>query len=359
MNRDLERLYFDTSQPTAYAGAYQLLHSTRKNRKSKEVLDWLDAQDSHNLHRYARKKFPRRMYNIYNSFDLWEADLADLRSLKTYNDNYAYLLVVIDTFSKMAYVEPLKDKMAKTVAHAFEQILDRCNKMAPVCLQTDKGKEFVGKEMQNILKKYNITYRTVRSPDVKAAIAERFNRTLKGRLWRYFTHKHTRRYIDVLQQIVQSYNNSWHSGIKMAPSAVNLKNAAIVRNNLSQRYGQRHLRQPKYRVGDVVRVSREKVAFRKAYAGEWTLELFKIKRVSTLHQPPVYTLEDLAGEEIDGFFYEQELSKVNKDLNADIFEVDEILETKGRGRGKKYFVSWKGYPDKFNSWISANDLKQL
>ena len=76
----------------------------------------------------------------------------------------------------------------------------------------------------------------VRNPDIKAAVVERFNRTLKGRLWRYFTHKNTYRYIDILQKIVDAYNNSWHSGTKMAPAKVNLYNAAKTYQNLAQRY---------------------------------------------------------------------------------------------------------------------------
>lgn len=200
----------------------------------------------------------------------------------------------------------------------------------------------------------------VRDPDIKAAIAERFIRTLKGRIWRFFTHTHTRRYIDVLDKIVSCYNNSWHSGIKMVPSKVNLENAAKARRNLILRYGDKQvLRKPKYSVGDLVRVSRARTAFRKAYEGGWTLELFRIARINTTRPPPVYILEDLDGEKIDGYFYEEQLSRVRKDLESDVFEIDKILDSKGRGGSKRYFVSWKGYPEKFNSWIPAKYLKNL
>ncbi|KAJ8685386.1 hypothetical protein QAD02_021179 [Eretmocerus hayati] len=75
--------------------------------------------------------------------------------------------------------------------------------------------------------------------------------------------------------------------------------------------------------------------------------------------PCVYFLNDSSGEEIDGFFYEQELSRVNKDLNDAVFEVEQVLKTRGKGRNEQYFVSWKGYPEKFNSWVFAADLKEI
>ena len=286
--------------------------------------------------------------------------MAEFRSLKTYNDEYAYILVVIDALSRFAWAEPLLDKTSRSVAEALQKILSRCNGRHPIYLQTDKGKEFIGREVQHLLKERHIIYRVVRDPDVKAAIAERFIRTLKGRLWRYFTHLRTRRFVDVLDKIVTGYNGSWHSAIKMPPSKVDLYNANVVRRNLMLRYGAKQpFREAKYSVGDLVRVSRAKTAFRKAYEGGWTLELFKIVRVDRRRQPPVYTLEDLAGEKIDGFFYEEQLSRVRKDLDSESFEIDEILESKGRGSNKQYFVSWKGYPEKFNSWITARDLKNL
>ena len=358
MEKVLNNYFYRLPQSSAYAGAYNLLNKINKNRKRKRIIEWLETQDAYTLHKPVRRHFPHRTYDIYNPFDLWEADLVDLRSLKTYNDNYTYLLVVIDVLSKFAWVQPLHDKSSKSVAKAFEHILTQCKGQHPVYLQTDKGKEFIGKEMQKVLKKNNIAYRVVRNPDIKAAVVERFNRTLKSRLWRYFTHKNTYRYIDVLQKIVHAYNDSWHLATKMVPASVNLYNAAKARQNLAQRYKVTRTRLPKYKVGDLVRVSRANVPFKKAYEGGWTLELFRIKRVSTDRQPPVYSVEDLQGEVIDGFFYEEELSRVRKDLNEELFAIDKILKTKGAGKNKKYFVSWKGYPDKFNSWVPTSNIKK-
>lgn len=159
----------------------------------------------------------------------------DLKSLKRDNNNHIFVLVVVDVFSKFGYAEPMKSKSADDVTNAFSVILQRSDGCLPVTLQSDKGREFVNKTFQDSLKENNIVFRLVRDPDVKAACVERFIRTLKTRLWRYFTQKRTKRYIDVLQKIVDSYNTTKHSTIDMEPACVSLYNADVVRKNLRNR----------------------------------------------------------------------------------------------------------------------------
>ncbi|CAB0029091.1 unnamed protein product [Trichogramma brassicae] len=232
---NFEKIYFSPAHPAVYAGAARLKQAVRKQHKNDEVSAWLEQQDAYNLHTPVIRKFPRRCYNVRNIDDVWEADLMDMRSLKTYNNDYAYLLVVIDALSKYAWIEPLKDKSAQTVSTAFERILRRSKGRVPVLVQTDKGKEFVSRETVARLGKKNIQHRVVRDPDIKAAIAERFIRTIKERIWRYFTHHRTRRFLDVLPKILEAYNNSVHSSIRMTPASVNLDNAALARKNLENR----------------------------------------------------------------------------------------------------------------------------
>ena len=359
MHEQLSKLYFAPPRPEAYTGANKIIDSVRKKYSIRKVIDWLEGQDAYNLHRPVRHKFPRRHYNVRNCDDVWEADLIDMRAFRTYNDNHSYVLVVIDVLSKNAWVLRLVDKTSKSIARTFENILRNSGNRKPVILQTDKGKEFVGRELQEVLKRDGIQFRIVRSPDVKMAIAERFIRTIKERLWRYFTHKNTRRNVDILQDVVNSYNHSKHSSIKMEPASVTIHNAHEARENLETRYGRVKYRKPKYSVDDLVRVSRARNVFAKGYEGGWTLELFKITRISEARQPPVYYLRDLADEDIEGYFYEHELSRVRKDLNDSRFEVEKILKSAGRSRKKKYLVKWKGYPDKFNSWITADQIKKI
>jgi len=208
------------------------------------------------------------------------------------------------------------------------------------------------------LKNANIGFRVARNPDVKAAVVERFNRTLKERIWRYFTYTRNKRYIDVLQNIVDAYNRSYHSAIKMTPYDVTLNNARIVRANLERRYASKRVRIPKYKVGDLVRISINKAAFAKGYEGGWSKEIFLIIRVSTHQQPPVYFLRDLQGEDIDGIFYEEELTRIRRNYAKTNLTVETIIQSKGRGRSRRILVSWRGFPESFNTWINPNDLKK-
>lgn len=311
--KTLEKVYFNPAREASFSGATKLLRLARQKKISKaRALQWLEGQDAYTKHRAVRHRFPRRFYNVRNIDDFWEADLVDLRSIKDYNDGYVYLLVVIDALSKYAWVQPLRDKSAASVAKAFDLVLSKkhSNGRSPVYLQTDRGKEFIGSVFQDLLKRKHIQFRVARNPDIKAAIVERFNRTLKERMWRYFTYTRQKRYLDVLQNIVSAYNNSTHSAIKMTPASVTLATAARARNNLMQRYKRSEHCPPKYDVGDIVRISSAKAAFAKGYEGGWSSELFKIHRISLSICPVIYFLRDLHDEDIDGIFYEPELSRV-------------------------------------------------
>src|SRR5580765_323535 len=363
---ELEKLYYDPSHYAGYSARENLLRAAKPNFTRNDVTEWLKSQDAYTLHRPVRRKFPRLHYNVTNIDDLWEADLIDLRSLKSYNDGYSYLLTIIDVLSKFVWVEPLRDKTAACVIKAFQRVLTRNKERLPVYLQTDKGKEFIASLVQKFLKEKGIRFRGTRNPDVKAAVVERFNRTLKERMWRYFTHKNTRRYIDVLQDIVRAYNHTRHSSIKMQPAVVTRENARIAHENMNRRWNDEkkkkkrgNKQKAKYNVGDLVRISRAKVVFEKGYEAKWSEEIFRIHRVLEWRKPPVYELSDLADEVIDGIFYEQELTPVNKNLQEGEFIVERVIKSKGRGNNKQLLVSWKGYPSKFDSWIPASSLKSL
>ena len=357
MQSKFDWLFYDLGKSSAYAGSQNVVSESAKKKYShKEVLNWLQEQDAYNLHRRLRKKFERRSYNVSNMNDLWEIDLMDLRSLKHENDGHTFVLVVIDVLSKYAFAEPMKNKSAETVTEAFRGILNRSEGRIPITLQSDKGKEFINKKFQAYLKEQNIVFRLVRDPDVKAACVERFIRTLKSRLWRYFTHKRLRRYVDVLQKFVDSYNKSIHFSIGMQPSCVNLYNVDVVRKNLQARFGHK-TRKPKYTTGTFVRISRAPNVFRKGYEGGWSNEVFKIVRISTSGPPPVYFLEDLKNEPIDGFYYEEESNPVEK---PELFEIEKIIKTKYEKKGiKKCFVRWKGFSSDFDSWVDAKTIENL
>lgn len=361
----MEKFYYDPSHYAGYSAVENLTRAAKPNYTHDDIVRWLESQDAYTLHRPLRRKFPRLHYNVTNIDDVWEADLIELRNLKSYNDGYSYLLVIIDVLSKFVWVEPIKDKTSASVKDAFQRVLARSEGRVPVYLQTDKGKEFIGRTLQTFLKENDIRFRVVRNPDVKVAIVERFNRTLKERMWRYFTHKNTRRYFDVLQDIVRAYNHTRHSSTRMQPATVTRENARIARENITRRWpkgkvsSEKRGRKVKFRVGDFVRISSAKAAFEKGYEARWSEEIFRIHRVLVWRKPPVYELADLAGEVVDGIFYEQELARVEKNLQEEQFIVDRVIKSRGRGANKQVLVSWRGYPSKFDSWIAASDLISL
>lgn len=236
----------------------------------------------------------------------------------------------------------------------FESIFNADNRK-PQNLQCDKGREFVSLLSKNFFKKHNVNFYTTRNPDTKSAVAERFLKTIKTRMWRYFTYKNTFRYIDILQALMRAYNHTVHSSIKMAPVKVDDENILKVWRALYSKKNKYVA--PKMKVGDTVRISREKKHFAKGYESNWTEEIFTVSRVIK-HPCPVYELKDLAGEVIDGAFYEQELQKVIVPKNR-TYKIEEIVEMKGSGSSKKVLVKWKGYPSKFNSWVSASEIVNL
>lgn len=358
MEKQLQDLYYNLKNPAAYSGAYLLQSAARKKKHDpKKVAEWLTSQKAYNLHIPVRYRFPRRMYNVRNVGDFMEADLANFKKLKNYNDGYKYVLVCIDVLSKFVFVEALYDKSADSVAVAFEKIFKRAGDRVPLVVQTDKGKEFVAKKTQQIFQKYGVSFRKTKN-DVKASCVERFLRTMKGRIWRYFTNMRTNRYIDVLEKIIRAYNFSKHSAIGIEPANVTRWNASQARQNLTKCYAIKRKMRCKYKLGQFVRISKEKKIFGKGYENGFTKEIFKIARISKTRNPVVYYLEDLKQEPIDCFFYEEELSAVHDNaLLNDDFEIEKILDTRGSGKNKQVLVRWVGYNDsKFDTWIKASTI---
>ena len=196
-------------------------------------------------------------------------------------------------------------------------------------------------------------------------MVERLNRTLRERIWRYFSHSNTKRYIDIVEKIVHAYNRTLHSGTRMRPIDVTLYNASTVSENLAKRahynYQRRAILLPKFKVGNLVRISRTKNTFQKGYEKNFSEEVFKIISVSTRQNLYTYVLEDLNGEIIDGFFYPEELVLVGRERLAPDkrFKVERVIRTEGRGAKKRALVKWFGYPDKFNSWVKASELEDI
>ena len=245
--RLMKKVYFDPSRVGSYGGVDALRRVTHAPRKI--VARWLSEQDAYSLHKPARRRFKRRCVIVGGMNQQWQADLVDLRTLKDDNDGMLFLLTTIDVFSKRAKCIPMPSKSAASLVAALRiAFADDL----PQTLQTDRGMEFLNKSVQTLLRKRGVHHFFTHNAETKASIMERFNKTLKDRMWRYFTKVQTWRYIDVLPDLVRTYNNTRHRSLGMAPSQVTARNQEKVWQRL---YGHDGKGVPKLNVSDRVRIS--------------------------------------------------------------------------------------------------------
>ena len=236
-----------------------------------------------------------------------------------------------------AWVVPLKDKKGVSIANAFQSVLKKSNRK-PIKIWVDKGGEFYNRLMKSLLEKNDIEMYSTHSKG-KSVVAERFLRTIKNKIYKYMTSISKNVYIDKLDDIVHKHNKK-HGTIKMKPTDVKDNtyidfNKEVNDNN------------PKFKVGDHVRISKYKNIFTKGYTPNWSEEVFVIKKIRNKF-PWTYAIDDLNGEEITGTSYEKELQKIDQQE----FRIENVIKKKG----DKLHVKWKGYDNSFNSWIDKKDL---
>lgn len=296
------------------------------------------------LHRGARKNFKRRRTVIKGYNETFQADLVEMIPYSKENKNFKYILTVIDTFSKFAWAFPIKTKTGVEVTQEFEKILKTGS--IPKNLHTDMGKEFFNKSFKSLMEFHNINHYTTFSTK-KAAIVERFNRTLKNKMWKMFSFEGSYKWLNTLQKLVDEYNNTVHRTIKMKP--VDVDDASEERLLRTVYADEIDIgRKPKFKKGIYVRISKYKNVFDKGYTPNWTTEIFKIRKVQHT-EPFTYLLEDERGNEISGGFYEQEIQKAKY---PDVFLVEKFI----RRKGDKVYVKWLGFDHTHNSWVNKKDV---
>lgn len=296
------------------------------------------------LFKPARRRFPRRKVVLKSINDLLQADLGDFQRLKSHNSGYRYLLVVINAFSKKVYVRPLKNKTAKATAEAMESILKEAKTKFRLA-HTDEGTEFT-KSFTQVLEKHGIKhYHTYTG--LKASICERVIRTLKSKLYIAMAKTGSQRWIDLLDDIVDEYNNTKHRTIKITPNQVNKSNEKHILETVYNN-NKREIAKPRFAKGNQVRVSKKKFVFSRGFYPTWSEQIYIINAINKKY-PITYTLSTLDNQQVEGTFYDEELQLVK---NPDVLLIDKVLQTKGR----MIKVRWTGYGPSFDSWIKKSEL---
>ena len=350
----LHRSFYDPKQPGGFAGYQQLKRQARKKGiEPWQVRQWLRTQPGYTLHKPVQRRFPRRRVMVDGLDQQWQADLADVKKLREDNDGVEYLLIVVDVLSRYAWVRPIRKKNAQEVTAAFRDIFEEEGR-EPDVLQTDEGTEFLNRTLKSLLEQRGIRHFVVYG-DTKAQIVERFIRTFKERMWRYFTARNTNRYVDVLDDFVKGYNAAYHRSIRRSPDSVTHDNAQEVWHTLYDKTRKKPMRY-RFKPGDRVRLSKKAETFKKGYTPGWTEEVFVISR-RVPGTPPLYKIQEWDGSPIEGSFYEQELQPVTVEA-SDLFRIESILKRRTRkGREPEVLVKWRGWPEKYNSWIPARDVQ--
>ena len=263
-----------------------------------------------------------------------------MQSLGKYNKGIKHLLCTIDLFSKYAWVVPLKDKKGINIVNTFQKIIWKSGeaesegRRKPTKIWVHQDDEFYSKILKRLLKIIGNEMYSKCSKG-KSVVAERFIRTLKNKTLKHMTAASKNAYFDVLNDIVNKYNNTVHRTIKMKPIDVTSDSCAEYSEDFNEN-------KPKFKVGDHVRISKYKNIFAKEYTQNWSEEVFIITKIKDT-VPRTCMISDLNGEPIAGSFYEKELQNPRQEK----FRIEKVMKRKD-----KLYVKLKGDNNSFNSWIN-------
>ena len=340
--------------PTAYAGIGAL--SQHHGIKTNTAKDILAGSNTYTTHREPKKVKVFNPYFVYAKRELIQIDLIDIPDLSDANDDSRYILVAIDSFTRKVIVRVLKTKSANAVTKAFKQIILRYKHRTQEDIAkvlSDHGAEFKNQQFRALMQQYNINHILTSN---HAGTAERAIRSLQNILYKYLARYETKRYIDILPSIIQTMNNRYHRTIKMTPNEAEMDaNYNLLLDNVSPYYNRTHSLQ-KLNIGDRVRMKRQKAHFERGYDQTFTEEQFRVSRIDSNKPVHLYHLSEWDNTPMIGTFYSHELQKVTA---PEEFKINQILRRRRRRGIQEVFVSWKGWPDKYNSWIPAAHLQRI
>lgn len=354
----LERNYKDPSSPIAFSSVQNIYRYLRKKGYAitlKDVKKWLSSNVAYTSHRKVVKKFKRPRVVVNGKFYTLATDTAHMEKYKAQNKGYGYFLVIIDVLSRYLFTSPLKSLTGKEIKTAFKELIPRkCQ-----YIWSDDGTEFNNKEVLAYLKSRKITLYST-GHELKSNVAERVIKTVKNKIFKYFTQNQTHKWVDILPQITSAYNDTYHRSLRMSPNdAINTPDATLWRQQYIERMKPlSHVRKYKFNVGHQVKISTLNDKFSREYDVKWTGEYFQIISRRYSQGIPMYKIKSYDNEEIKGSFYEKELQKTNF-TDDSVFYIEKIVKRRKKRGVEEGLVKWHLWPMKYNSWLPMSQIKDM
>ena len=301
----MEKVYYDVKTPGSFAGKRTLHRETEKKYnkkiKSNDVDEFLRKQETHTLHVIPRRRFPRRKIIVSSPKHTLGIDLADFQQLAKHNDNYRYVLVGIDLFSRFVFTAPLKKKEGKLVAKILNEILQQEPYKK---IQSDRGKEFLNSHVEKVLKTHHCQIYHVES-ELKVAMAERVIQTLKRKLYKKMHADNNFIWLRHLEGVTRSYNNTLHTTFLKKYTPKQVHRGVVDKDiifSIIHKKKKKKIEKNLLKVADAVRISRNKFKFARGYFPQNSEEIFYIHKIRQT-DPITYIIKDYNGEVIKGGFY--------------------------------------------------------
>lgn len=364
-NTYMKSIYYDPKNPASFSGLNKFTLYVKKHSRipitRNDVKIWLSKQNVYTSHAPVIRRFKRaKVISGYPRYQ-YSADTAYMLAFADENEQYKYFVVVIDVFTRFLFTFAIKKINANEVLKGLKNINGHS---PPDNYHFDSGSEYKNQLIKNYLTKLsiNVFYST---NEIKAAHAERAISTVKTRLTKYMKYNKTNKWIDVLDQVTDAYNNSIHSKLGMTPvQALSTPKHILWEKEHGEKpiKIKKELKNPKsrnifkFKIGNKVKLSYLRGVFDRQYSEKWTSEIFEITDRLIYHNLPVYRIKDYNNSIIFGIFYQNELKKVIQDDNP-VYEIEKILKKKIRKKVRFLLVKWKGWSSKFNSWVPETEIK--
>jgi len=278
MEEDLKNYFYDIEKGGLSLKKLQE-YAKEKKYKLKDVKSWYNKQKSNQIFQQNKNKIYHSIYARQNYE--YQADLLFFESLKTYNGGVIGLLTCIDITSRKGYVEPIKNKTAPEVLRAFKVMYEKMDEINT--LTVDGGKEFFS-DFKKFMEENKITFYQINTENNKNTMSkiERFNRTVRSAINKYLKVYKTNKYVDIVQNLNNTYNNSKHSTTGLKPNETTDEQMQHIRHMDYFKNINAFSQFNKFKLGDKVRLLKKKERFEKGTTANYTSGIYEIIKIDGL-----------------------------------------------------------------------------